>query len=86
MGRGGSTLCRRISEFHRTIAVPFHLFQRRQPIKALKCRDVGFDCEAVVTAETIEEVLAQAAAHAQDVHGVTVTQEMVEEMGVKIEG
>ncbi|MFN2220693.1 MAG: DUF1059 domain-containing protein [Anaerolineae bacterium] len=38
--------------------------------KVMKCRDVGFDCEAVVRAETEDEVLAQAAAHAQSVHGV----------------
>lgn len=39
--------------------------------KQLNCRDVGFDCEAVVTSETEEDVLAQAAAHAQSVHGMT---------------
>ncbi len=55
-------------------------------MKTLKCRDVGFDCEAVVTAETVEDLLAQAAAHAQAVHGVRVTAEMVEEIGTKIEG
>ena len=38
--------------------------------KVMKCKDVGFDCEAVVRAETEDEVLAQAAAHAQSVHGV----------------
>lgn len=45
-------------------------------MKTLHCRDAGFDCEAVVRAETDEEVLAQAAQHAQQVHGVTVTPEL----------
>jgi predicted small metal-binding protein len=38
--------------------------------KVMKCRDVGFDCDAVVRADTEDDVLAQAAAHAQSVHGV----------------
>jgi len=38
--------------------------------KALRCRDVGFDCEAVIRADTEEEALAHAAAHAQTVHGL----------------
>jgi predicted small metal-binding protein len=42
-------------------------------MKTLHCRDAGFDCEAVVRANTDEEVLAQAA---QQVHGVTVTPEL----------
>lgn len=45
-------------------------------MKTLHCSDAGFDCKAVVNAATEEEVLQQAAAHAQEVHGVTVTQEM----------
>lgn len=45
-------------------------------MKTLHCRDAGFDCEAVVRANTDEEVLAQAAEHAQQVHGVTVTPEL----------
>lgn len=53
-------------------------------MKTLRCSDVGFDCAAVVTAETVEEVLAQAAAHAGEVHGVEVTPEMAEEIAGKI--
>jgi len=55
-------------------------------MKTLKCSDVGFDCQAVVTAETVEEVLAQAAAHAKEVHGVEVTAEMAKEIAGKIQG
>lgn len=38
--------------------------------KVLKCRDVGFDCEAVVRAETEDEVLEQVAMHATRDHGL----------------
>jgi predicted small metal-binding protein len=34
------------------------------------CRDIGFDCDAVVRADSDEEVLAQVATHARDVHGL----------------
>lgn len=38
--------------------------------KVLRCRDLGFDCNGVVRAETDEEVLQQAVTHARDVHGL----------------
>jgi predicted small metal-binding protein len=38
--------------------------------KELMCRDIGFDCDAVVRADSEEEVMAQAAAHASEVHGL----------------
>ena len=44
--------------------------------KILHCRDVGFDCDAVVRADSEEEILKQAAAHAESVHGVVVTPEI----------
>jgi predicted small metal-binding protein len=47
--------------------------------KVVRCRDVGFDCEGVIRAETEEEALAQAAAHAQEVHGLKeINDEVVE--------
>jgi predicted small metal-binding protein len=49
-------------------------------MKVLRCRDVGFDCEAVVRAESEEDVLQQAAAHADAVHNVKVTPEMAEQI------
>lgn len=55
-------------------------------MKTLKCSDAGFDCAAVVTAETVEEVLAQAAAQTQAVHGVAVTAELAAEIAKKIQG
>ena len=36
--------------------------------KVVRCRDVGFDCDGVVRAETEEEALKQVAAHAKAVH------------------
>ena len=49
--------------------------------KVVHCRDVGFDCDGVVRAETEEEVLAQVAAHAKAVHNLeTVTEEVVEKV------
>ncbi len=38
--------------------------------KLLRCRDVGFDCDAEVRGDTDEVILAQVAEHARDVHGV----------------
>ncbi len=50
-------------------------------MKVVRCRDVGFDCEGVVQAETEEEVLQQVAAHAKAVHDIeTVPPEMVEKV------
>ncbi len=49
-------------------------------MKTLHCRDAGFDCEGVIRAKSKEEVLNQAAQHAQEVHGVSVTPEMAEQL------
>jgi predicted small metal-binding protein len=38
--------------------------------RELNCRDAGFDCDAVVRADTDDEVMAQAATHAREVHGL----------------
>lgn len=46
--------------------------------KVVRCRDVGFDCPAVVKAKTEEEALKLAAQHAMAVHGVKeITSEIV---------
>jgi predicted small metal-binding protein len=49
-------------------------------MKTLHCADVGFDCNAVINAETEEEVLTQAAEHALNVHGTSVTPEMTDQI------
>lgn len=46
--------------------------------KTIRCRDLGFDCDAVVRAETEEDALRQVAEHAKAVHGIeTVPPEVV---------
>lgn len=50
-------------------------------MKILKCRDAGFDCNAVMRAETEAEVLQQAAEHARTVHNLS---EISEQAVVKI--
>ena len=49
-------------------------------MKTLHCSDAGFDCQGVIQAATEEEVLTQAAKHAQEVHGVQVTPEMADQL------
>jgi predicted small metal-binding protein len=48
--------------------------------RELNCRDVGFDCEAVVQANSDEEVLAQAATHVSEVHGLQQIDAETEQM------
>ena len=49
-------------------------------MKSLRCRDIGFDCKHEIRAEDENEILQQAAEHAQTVHNVTVTPEMAEQV------
>ena len=49
-------------------------------MKELKCRDAGFDCDAVVHGASVDEVMAQAGPHAREAHGVDVTPEMAGQM------
>jgi predicted small metal-binding protein len=49
--------------------------------KVVHCRDVGFDCDGVVRAETEDEALRLVAMHARDKHGVMeVTPEIAEKV------
>lgn len=46
--------------------------------KAVVCRELGFDCNGVVRAETETEVLKQVARHAREAHDIDeVTPELV---------
>lgn len=38
--------------------------------KTVHCRDLGFDCDGVVRADTEEETLQRVAEHARDAHGM----------------
>jgi predicted small metal-binding protein len=49
-------------------------------MKTLHCSDAGFDCQGVIRANNEEEVLNLAAQHAKEVHNVTVTPEMSEQL------
>ena len=47
----------------------------------INCRDIGFDCEGVVRAETEEEALKLVAKHAKEVHGLEeITPEVAEKV------
>jgi predicted small metal-binding protein len=49
--------------------------------KVVRCRDVGFDCDGEVRAETEEEALKQVAVHAKTVHNIeAVPPEVVEKV------
>lgn len=49
-------------------------------MKTLHCSDAGFDCKAVIHATSDEEIMSQAAVHAKEVHGVTVTPELAQQI------
>ncbi len=51
--------------------------------KLLRCRDVGFDCDAEVRGETDEAILAQVAVHARDVHGVVEVPDAVVQRAIE---
>ena len=42
-------------------------------MKEIRCAEVGFfpDCDGVIRGETDEEVMAKAAEHGREVHGMT---------------
>ena len=49
--------------------------------KVLRCRDLGMECDFVARAETEEEILKQAAEHAETVHNM---KEIPEEVLAKV--
>ncbi len=51
---------------------------------SVACKDAGFDCDFVVRAETMDEILAQAAQHGKEVHGFTDEQLQSPEMAEQI--
>ena len=49
--------------------------------KTIHCKDVGFDCEGIVQAESEDKVLQMAAEHAKTAHGISeLTDEMIEKV------
>jgi predicted small metal-binding protein len=53
-------------------------------MKTLRCRDVGFDCDKEIRAESEEEIMRQAAAHAKNDHGIDVTPEIANQVRAQI--
>ena len=49
-------------------------------MKTLRCSDAGFDCQGELQAETVEEIMGQAAEHARTEHNTEVTPEMAEQI------
>jgi predicted small metal-binding protein len=49
-------------------------------MKEFHCRDAGFDCDAVVHADSVDDVMDQAGSHAKEVHGADVSPEMAGQM------
>jgi predicted small metal-binding protein len=54
--------------------------------KSLDCRDLGFDCGFEVRADNEEQILQAAGVHAQQVHGLDVTPELVTNVTSVIKG
>ena len=49
-------------------------------MKEVRCRDLGFECDGVIRADTEASLLEQVASHAESVHNLKVTPEIVEEV------
>jgi predicted small metal-binding protein len=49
--------------------------------KVFRCRDLGLDCDAVIRADTEEEILKKAAEHVKAVHNM---KEIPAEVAVKV--
>ena len=49
-------------------------------MRELRCSDAGFECDAVVQGESDADVFAQAGPHAEQVHGLTVTPELQQQL------
>lgn len=53
--------------------------------KEIRCKDVGVDCDFVVTGETEEEIMKKAAEHAKKAHGMNeIPQELVQKVRAAI--
>jgi predicted small metal-binding protein len=49
--------------------------------KVIRCKDAGFECDAVIKGDTEDEALQKAAAHAKEFHGL---QEVTPEVAQKV--
>lgn len=53
-------------------------------MKTLRCSDAGFDCKYIIYADTEVEVLNQASKHVTEVHSITVSKEIVQQIKAMI--
>ena len=53
--------------------------------KQLACADLVPGCPQVITADTEDELLAEAERHAEEVHGMPLTAELVEQVRSRIQ-
>jgi predicted small metal-binding protein len=49
--------------------------------KMLRCSDVGIECDAVIQAETEDELMQKVVKHAKDIHSIT---EITPEIAAKV--
>ena len=52
--------------------------------KVLRCGDMMAGCDYVARAESEDELMQKAAEHAREVHGITVSPEVVQQIKSKI--
>ncbi len=53
--------------------------------KVLRCREVGVDCDFEAKGDSVEEIMAQAAKHAREEHGMdTIPPELMEKVNKAI--
>lgn len=54
--------------------------------KMLRCSDVGVECDAVIEAETEEELMQKVVQHAKDIHSITdITPELAAKVKAAIQ-
>ena len=67
------------------LIIPYTRTAEVIPMKVVKCRDVGVDCDFVARGETVDEVLRQCGEHARSAHGYAdVPPELVEKVRAAI--
>lgn len=54
-------------------------------MKTLSCREAGFDCDYVATAETEEEIFQKGGEHAMSIHGMKA-EDITPEFNEKLRG
>lgn len=48
--------------------------------KEVHCRDLEFDCDGVVRSDSEEQLIAQVAEYAKNVHNLTVTSDLADQV------